>query len=60
MRKKVNSRAPQGARGLKSIYANDLDSELLSRPARGAWVEMSHACCQHWLEFVAPRKGRVG
>ena len=33
---------------------------LLSRPARGAWVEMTLAMDLQLIEIVAPRKGRVG
>ena len=33
---------------------------LLSRPARGAWVEMSVMVQLPALATVAPRKGRVG
>ena len=33
---------------------------LLSRPARGAWVEMVKVLCKVGTLIVAPRKGRVG
>ena len=33
---------------------------LLSRPARGAWVEMVLFVAQDIDFLVAPRKGRVG
>ena len=33
---------------------------LLSRPARGAWVEISDALVDDSGNVVAPRKGRVG
>ena len=33
---------------------------LLSRPARGAWVEMMITWMGQLIDFVAPRKGRVG
>ena len=33
---------------------------LLSRPARGAWVEIYKASVDGGLKGVAPRKGRVG
>ena len=33
---------------------------LLSRPARGAWVEIAATLTLDVLEEVAPRKGRVG
>ena len=54
-------RAPQGARGLK--YSDDyLDGSALglSRPARGAWVEMAERPRGDAADGVAPRKGRVG
>ena len=53
-------RAPQGARGLKS---EEMLPEILaetSRPARGAWVEISAKAVEPRTETVAPRKGRVG
>ena len=33
---------------------------LLSRPARGAWVEIGKTSIMMWAFVVAPRKGRVG
>ena len=40
-RRKDRCRAPQGARGLKSVGLRDwIARELQSRPARGAWVEI--------------------
>ena len=33
---------------------------LLSRPARGAWVEIYIIRYEIEFKFVAPRKGRVG
>ena len=33
---------------------------LLSRPARGAWVEIMVGYYHNMKELVAPRKGRVG
>ena len=33
---------------------------LLSRPARGAWVEIEKISVAVKVEVVAPRKGRVG
>ena len=33
---------------------------LQSRPARGAWVEISISLAQRAVPLVAPRKGRVG
>ena len=37
---KGHSRAPQGARGLKWELLKADEDGRLSRPARGAWVEM--------------------
>ena len=34
-------RAPQGARGLKSVGLRGVRLPTLSRPARGAWVEIA-------------------
>ena len=33
---------------------------LLSRPARGAWVEIKQGKAYDFTTIVAPRKGRVG
>ena len=33
---------------------------LLSRPARGAWVEINKGLIYSNMGIVAPRKGRVG
>ena len=56
----LRSRAPQGARGLKSSDS-DLQTLLIqSRPARGAWVEIELAEGIGDNAAVAPRKGRVG
>ncbi len=33
---------------------------LLSRPARGAWVEITSQLLTRLQPVVAPRKGRVG
>ena len=32
---------------------------LLSRPARGAWIEIQTGACRSYADLVAPRKGRV-
>ena len=37
----AEGRAPQGARGLKSSRSQIKTSRKRSRPARGAWVEIS-------------------
>ena len=37
----IECRAPQGARGLKYCIAHAIkDTIIVSRPARGAWVEI--------------------
>ena len=53
-------RAPQGARGLKSEWRNSDPRRRQSRPARGAWVEISPQSHRQSHFAVAPRKGRVG
>ena len=40
LRSRLPSRAPQGARGLKSAPSSYSNIDIVSRPARGAWVEM--------------------
>ena len=52
-------RAPQGARGLKCAKWAFPESSTKSRPARGAWIEMSMMHCTSVRKLVAPRKGRV-
>ena len=54
-------RAPQGARGLKFVV-NEVwhRADEMSRPARGAWVEILPVASMGLLLIVAPRKGRVG
>ena len=43
---RVLRRAPQGARGLKLEFDNEhLPERFASRPARGAWVEISSMVC---------------
>ena len=52
-------RAPRGARGLKfggTVSSGHID---LSRPARGAWIEIIGAMKAAYANFVAPREGRV-
>ena len=34
-------------------------SASVSRPARGAWIEIDHDDDDDWPRMVAPRKGRV-
>ena len=55
-----NRRAPQGARGLKFIVVRIMSALILSRPARGAWVEILGHLWRLSPYAVAPRKGRVG
>ena len=40
VRMTMRSRAPHGARGLKSLRFASLSSLTPSRPTRGAWIEM--------------------
>ena len=56
----LTGRAPQGARGLKFNSGALIKVAKESRPARGAWVEMSRAVRRARRRRVAPRKGRVG
>ena len=56
----LSCRAPQGARGLKLLFLLSLSLSLLSRPARGAWVEIAVLLLTAHVSLVAPRKGRVG
>ena len=53
------SRAPHGARGLKwlELIKHMLDPK--SRPAWGAWIEMSISRITSLWHVVAPRMGRV-
>ena len=53
------SRAPRGARGLKSDVDNVSPAEDLSRPSRGAWIEISCHLFHRDLCGVAPLAGRV-
>ena len=52
-------RAPQGARGLKCYAVEGYTNMLRSRPARGAWIEISTHLALRLTKLVAPRKGRV-
>ena len=54
-----NRRAPQGARGLKCLAIPATSKGLMSRPARGAWIEMIPPLQSDDTTIVAPRKGRV-
>ena len=53
-------RAPQGARGLKCYELELKYTSRVSRPARGAWVEIIIIMVLGMFGVVAPRKGRVG
>ena len=52
-------RAPHGARGLKPICSRMPSISMLSRPARGAWIETDLFADAIDLDVVAPRTGRV-
>ena len=45
---------------MKFDALDELLPKKLSRPARGAWVEILSLSSQRCLAAVAPRKGRVG
>ena len=45
---------------MKYAYAGSEKTAVLSRPARGAWVEIWAAKDWAAAKAVAPRKGRVG
>ena len=55
----MQSRAPRGARGLK--FPDELNNNVLflSRPARGAWIEINATSTARCQNIVAPREGRV-
>ena len=52
-------RAPRGARGLKFKRVPGADKDKLSRPARGAWIEIQPMLQTVGPLLVAPREGRV-
>jgi len=54
-----DGRAPRGARGLKRILLRRNALRLVSRPARGAWIETVFVGSHGVDVFVAPRAGRV-
>ena len=56
---KITSRAPHGARGLKSNRLEQTKENRKSRPARGAWIEILPKIKISLLGLVAPRTGRV-
>ena len=53
------SRAPHGARGLKSDGGDIWKQVYRSRPARGAWIEIQITGLTSPISGVAPRTGRV-
>ena len=55
----AGSRAPHGARGLKSESAKQTELAMLSRPTRGAWIEMLSSGILIFTGSVAPHTGRV-
>ena len=55
----LSGRAPRGARGLKHPAPFGLNRDLVSRPARGAWIETSIIALTDVTSRVAPREGRV-
>ena len=57
---RIIGRAPQGARGLKYVPLAKIHGGVMSRPARGAWVEILSLGKHTVKVVVAPRKGRVG
>ena len=59
MRYLTGRRAPQGARGLKSLMIVVPSLNKPSRPARGAWIEINGLPVYVVEFYVAPRKGRV-
>ena len=52
-------RAPHGARGLKFDAEHIGGSLAVSRPARGAWIEIVFGVFRCGELLVAPRTGRV-
>ena len=52
-------RAPHGARGLKFQTPWHRPPHSWSRPARGAWIEISMLSLPLMDPLVAPRTGRV-
>ena len=53
------SRAPRGARGLKFKEDAPPPGQIVSRPARGAWIEICRSSTSTSAQRVAPREGRV-
>jgi len=55
----AHRRAPRGARGLKLGLRKNAVQPILSRPARGAWIETFLSGKSRHVSVVAPRAGRV-
>ena len=55
----IKSRAPHGARGLKSAAVADRGGRRVSRPTRGAWIEILSNSAVKKIASVAPHTGRV-
>ena len=60
LRGPTRGRAPRGARGLKFVPPAAHDGPAVSRPSRGAWVEIAYAALSNQVLSVAPLTGRVG
>ena len=56
---KLVGRAPCGARGLKFMMRYAVGVIVMSRPMRGAWIEMLMSRRPGIGGFVAPHAGRV-
>ena len=55
----LKGRAPRGARGLKCRAVVGLCGKHMSRPTRGAWIEIRGSDGFRRSELVAPHEGRV-
>ena len=58
-KKLLHGRAPRGARGLKFLSSFWHSPALMSRPSRGAWIEMYPSPLDSRSLLVAPLAGRV-
>ena len=50
-------RAPHGARGLKQREEINIDYDLMSRPARGAWIETTWQSAPCAVKESRPARG---
>ena len=50
-------RAPHGARGLKFLSISPMPATMTSRPARGAWIEISTAAKSSVRKRSRPARG---